>query len=182
MGAPIPLRDDYDALMLRRLARLSSNAGQTRRLLALAVIYDGGSRGAAAALGGVTVQIIRDWVLRFNAKGPDGLIDVRNAGRRKKLDEVQRRLLIERVERGPYPSVDGVVRWRLKDLVAWLLSEFGICVDERTVSRELKRAGYRRLTARPQHPAQNEFAVEAFKKTSPPCWHKSESGMKEGPQ
>jgi transposase len=52
------------------LARQSRDAGQTRRLLALAAIYDGGSRSDAARIGGVGVQIVRDWVVRFNAKGP----------------------------------------------------------------------------------------------------------------
>jgi len=170
MGAAIPLRDDFDGGSLRRLARFCRDAKQTRRLLSLAVIYDGGSRSDAARTGGVTLQIIRDWVLRFNAFGPDGLKDAPKAGRPSKLDQQQRCALIEIVERGPYPAVDGVVRWRLKDLAAWIMSEFGIAVGERTVSRELKNAGYRRLTARPQHPAQNEFVVEAFKKASQPNW------------
>lgn len=104
MSAPLRLRDDFDAPTLRHLARGSVNADQTRRLLALAVIYDGGLRSDAAAVGGVTVQVIRDWVLRFNAKGPEGLIDLKKAGRRKKLDDSQRALLIDRVARGPYPS------------------------------------------------------------------------------
>ena len=47
---------------------------QTRRLLALSAIYAGGSRSAAAALGGVGLQTVRDWVVAFNAYGPDGLI------------------------------------------------------------------------------------------------------------
>jgi hypothetical protein len=69
MGSAIPLRTDYDAATLRRLAKASSDAKQTRRLLALAVIYDGGRRGDAAALGGVGLQVVRDWVLHFNAGG-----------------------------------------------------------------------------------------------------------------
>ena len=44
MRKPIPLRPDYDATRLRRIARESEDADQVRRLLALAVIYDGGSR------------------------------------------------------------------------------------------------------------------------------------------
>ena len=43
--------------------------------LALAAIYDGATRTEAAKIGGVGLQIIRDWVLRFNARGPDGLLD-----------------------------------------------------------------------------------------------------------
>lgn len=168
MTLPIPLRPDYDADSVRRLAKASKDADQTRRLLALAAIYEGSSRGAAASIGGVTQQIVRDWVLRFNEGGPGGLIDAKRPGRPPKLGDDHRRALIEIVERGPYPCVDGVVRWRLADLAAWLHGEFGITLSEQTVSRELKAAGYRRLTARPQHPKQNEWAMADFKKTSPP--------------
>ena len=45
------------------------DAAQTRRLLAIAQIYEGATRGEAAKVGGVTVQIGRDWVERFNARG-----------------------------------------------------------------------------------------------------------------
>ena len=75
MLKPIPLRPDHDAALLRRIARGAADAVQVRRLMALAAIYDGGSRTQAAAVGGVTLQVVRDWVLRFNADGPDGLID-----------------------------------------------------------------------------------------------------------
>ena len=82
MTARILLRDDFDGSALRRLARQSHNAGQTRRLLALAEIYDGGSRSDAARIGGVGVQIVRDWIVRFNAKGPDGLLNGKAPGAR----------------------------------------------------------------------------------------------------
>ena len=59
MSSPIALRDDYDGASLRRLAKASKDANQTRRLLALAVVYDGGKRSDAAEVGGVTLQIIR---------------------------------------------------------------------------------------------------------------------------
>ena len=67
--------------MLRRLARQSRNADQARRLLSLASIYDGGSRSDTARLGSVTVQIVRDWVVRFNARGPEGLINGKAPGK-----------------------------------------------------------------------------------------------------
>ena len=73
MSAPIPLRRDFDAPQLRSLARKTKNGPQARRLLALAAIYDGATRTEAAKIGGVGLQIVRDWVLRFNARGPDGL-------------------------------------------------------------------------------------------------------------
>lgn len=168
MAAAVGLRRDFDGLALRRLAGRSKDAGQARRLLALAEIYDGGSRGDAALIGGVTLQSVRDWVLRFNAQGPEGLIAIKAPGPQPKLDDAQRLALKEIVEAGPIPAAHGVVRWRLVDLAQWLYDEFAISLDETTVGRELKAMGFRKLSARPRHYAQNEFAVEAFKKTSPP--------------
>ena len=72
MAAPVPLRTDFDATRLRALAKQSRDADQTRRLLAVAAIYDGASRTEAAQIGCVTLQIVRDWVLRFNATVPPG--------------------------------------------------------------------------------------------------------------
>ena len=80
MAAPIPLRSDFEAGLLRKLARQSRDPDQTRRLLALAGIYDGGSRTDAARIGGVGLQIVRDWVLWFNAEGPDGLVNGKAPG------------------------------------------------------------------------------------------------------
>ena len=72
MAAPIDLRNDFDSVSLRRLAKRTRDATQSRRLLALAEVYDGGSRTDASRVG---LQIIRD-LLRFNARGPDGLVTV----------------------------------------------------------------------------------------------------------
>jgi transposase len=175
MGSAIGLRDDFDGPVLRRLARASKSANQARRLLALAEIYDGGSRTAAARIGGVGLQIVRDWVIRFNARGPEGLLDGKAPGPRSRLNDVQRRALVETVERGPIPAIHSVVRWRLIDLVQWLHDEFAVSLDETTVGRELKKLGYVKLTARPRHHAQNEQAREAFKKGAlPPSWQRSE--------
>ena len=164
MSAAIALREDYDGPMLRQLAKASRDANQTRRLLSLALIYDGGRRCDAATLGGVTLQIVRDWVLRFNAEGPDGLIDRKPSGARSKLNDDQRRALKQIVESGPIPAIHGVVRWRLKDLVQWIFEEFGIVLKRDAVSRELKAMGFVKITARPRHYAQNELALEHFKK------------------
>ena len=82
MAVAVPLRTDLDAAQLRALAKQSRDADQTRRLLALAAIYDGASRTEAAQIGCVTLQIVRDWVLRFNARGPEGLLTGRAPGAR----------------------------------------------------------------------------------------------------
>jgi len=86
---------------------------------------------------------------------------------------VQREALAAAVEKGPTPYLDGFVRWRLSDLAAWLHDAFGVTLDEATVSRTLRDMGYRKLSARPRHHAQDPEAPAAFKKTSPPKWRRS---------
>jgi len=172
MAAAIGIRNDFSAEDLRRLARGSRDAKQVRRLLALAVILDGGSRTEAAQVGGVSLQIVRDWVVRFNAEGPDGLLDRKAPGKTPLLNDAQRTALAAAVEAGPKPYLDGVVRWRLVDLVQWLWEEFGVSASETTVSRELRALGFTRLTARPQAYGQDPEAMEEFKKTSPPLWRR----------
>ena len=193
MGRALALCVDFDGPELRRLAKASKDAGQSRRLLALAEIYDGGARTDAARIGNVGLQVIRDWVLRFNAggpdaarvgavgpqvirdwvlrfnaKGPDGLIDGKATGKPSKLNEGHRQALARIVESGPIPAIHGVVRWRRKDLAHWIFEEFRISLEESSVGRELRALGFRKISARPRHKGQNEFAVEDFKKTSPP--------------
>jgi transposase len=173
MRPGIELRSDYDAARLRALARLTRNAGQSRRLLALAEIYEGGSRTKAARVGGVGLQTVRDWVVRFNAHGPEALIDGKAPGPACKLQACHREALLALVESGPTPAVHGVVRWRLKDLVQWVWDEFRIAVSETTLGRELRTLGYRKLSARPRHHAKSEAAVAAFKKSFLRVWRKS---------
>ena len=159
-------------LGLRMLARRSRDPDQTRRLLALAEIYDGGSRPDAARIGGVGVQIVRDWVVRFNAKGPDGLLTGKAPGAPSILDGRQRQALRQVVEDGPIPALHGVVRWRLIDLAQWLFEEFRVSISKPTLSRELRHMGFRKLSARPRHHAQDEEAAAAFKKTFSPLWRR----------
>lgn len=173
MGKAVELRQDYDGDQLRRLARQSSDGDQTRRLLALAAIYDGGRRTEAARIGAVTLQIVRDWVLRFNAEGPEGLKKHWAGGVPPKLKPEHKRFLAEMVERGPIPAIHGVVRWRCRDLAQELYEEFDISVDESTIGKRLREMGYRKISARPRHHAQNEYVVEDFKKTSQPGWQRS---------
>jgi hypothetical protein len=140
---PIPLRVDFDSRTTRAAAKRSKNAPQARRLLALAAIYDGAARSEAAKIGGVTLQIVRDWVVKFNAHGPEGLIE------------------------------HGVVRRRIVDLCQWIFEEFRVTIAKQTLSRELRAMGYRKLSACPRHHAQAEGAIEEYKKTSPRTWTRS---------
>jgi transposase len=173
MTIPVALRGDFKASQLRGLARKTKDGPQARRLLALAAIYDGATRTEAAKIGGVTLQIIRDWVMRFNARGAAGLLDGKSPGQPSRLNDVQRQAIVRMIESGPIPAIHGVVRWRLIDLAQWIYEEFRITVAKQTLSRELRAMGYRKLSARPRHHAQAEGAIEDFKKTSQRAWMKS---------
>ena len=170
---PVPLRGDFDALQLRRFARRTKDGPQARRLLALAAIYEGATRTEASKIGGVTLQIVRDWVVKFNAQGPDGLIDKKAPGQALRLNDTHRAALARAIDEGPIPAVHGVVRWRIIDLCYWLFEEFRVSVSKPTLSRHLRALGYRKLSARPRHHAQAEGAIEDFKKVSPPAWTRS---------
>ena len=161
---PIPLRSDFEAQEVRAYARKTKDGPQARRLLALAAIYEGASRSEAAKIGGVTLQIVRDWVLKFNVDGPEGLIDRKAPGQPPKLNNEQRAAIAQMIEDGPIPAVHGVVRWRLADLCQWIFEEFRITVSPQTLSRELRAMNYRKLSARPRHHAQAAGAIEDFKK------------------
>jgi len=170
---PIPLRADFDAQTMRAAAKRSKDGPQARRLLALAAIYEGATRTEAAKIGGVTLQIVRDWVLKFNAYGPQGLLDRKAPGQPPRLSDEHRAALAAILESGPIPAVHGVVRWRIVDLCQWIYEEFRVVVAKQTLSRELRAMGYRKLLARPRHHAQATGAIEDFKKAFPGAWKRS---------
>jgi hypothetical protein len=78
------------------------------------------------------------------------------------------------VEAGPKPYLDGVVRWRLVDLVQWLWERFGLSVSRQTLGRELRAMGYAKLSARPRHYAQDPEVADQFKKAFPMRSRRSE--------
>ena len=174
----VSLRGDFDAARLRSLAKKTKDGPQARRLLALAAIYDGATRTEAATMGGVGLQIIRDWVIWFNASGPVGLLNGKAPGQPSKLNNAQRQAVARMIESGPIPAVHGVVRWRLIDLAQWIFEEFRITIAKQTLSRELRAMGYRKLSARPRHHAQAEGVIEDFKKTSPRAWMPSRANRR----
>ena len=61
-------RDDETIEDLRRLAKTTDDVGQCCRLLAIAMVREGVSRGEAARLSGVQMQTLRDWVIAYNKK------------------------------------------------------------------------------------------------------------------
>jgi len=173
MGQAIAVRTDYMAGEVRRFAKRAKDAAQARRLLAIAAVLDGASREEAAKIGGMDRQTLRDWVIRFNAQGPDGLINIPSPGVPPKLGKKHRVFLAQLVEAGPIPAAHGVVRWRACDLIMQLHEQFGISVSDDTIYRALKDLGFSHVSARPKAYKQDPDAMATFKKTLPPVWQKS---------
>jgi transposase len=173
MGRAIPVRTDYTASEVRRLAKHAKDAAQARRLLAIAAVLDGVAREDAAKIGGMDRQTLRDWVIRFNEQGPDGLINIPSPGVPPILDDTHRAFLARIVEEGPTPAIHGVVRWRACDLIMRLYEEFALSVSDDTIYRALKDLGYSHVSARPRAYKQDLDAIAAFKKTLPHAWRKS---------
>ena len=167
MGAAVKLtRLDHTAASFRQAAAACADSDAARRMLALAIVCEGGSRADAARLCGMDRQTLRDWVHRYNELGLDGLSD--KAGRRGPkplLSTEQAQKVAEMVRKGPDLAEDGVVRWRRIDLARSIEARFGVRLAERTVGTILRGLGFRRLSARPQHPKQDEAAQETHKKT-----------------
>jgi putative transposase len=78
-------------------------------LLSLATVLDGMSRAEAARIGGMERQTLRDWVHRFNAAGPDGLLDNWASGPAPRLSAAQKAELAKIVEIGPDREAGGAV-------------------------------------------------------------------------
>ena len=164
MPAAVKMREDYSAEQLRALAKRSKDAHQSRRLLSLAAVRDGMDRGEAVKTGGRDRQTLRDWVHRFNAKGPDGLIDNWTSGPTPRLSADQLAELAMIVETGPDRKVDGVVRWRRIDLKRVIADRFDVDYHARYVGKLLKKLGFSHMSARPRHPAQDRRSSRLSKK------------------
>ena len=164
MPANIVLRTDFNSRALRRLASVSKDSAQSRRLLSLAAVLEGHSRCEAARLGGMDRQTLRDWVHRFNVEGPAGLVSHKPGGSSPKLTKTQEAEIAALVDKGPNPDTDSLVRWRRIDLAEIIKDRFDVDLCMQSVSNLLARLGYSYISARPQHPAQEAEVIEAFKK------------------
>jgi transposase len=159
-------RTDHTAEGLRRLSSKCKDGAQVRRILALAMVLEGVCRKEAAENNGMDRQTLRDWVIRYNEKGIDGLISLQSPGRPRYLTPEQFAEFKSWVLAGPDPAVHGVVRWRCVDLQAEVARHFKITVGEQAISKWLHKLEMTRLQPRPVHPKKDPEREEDFKKTS----------------
>ena len=160
-------RMDCTAAELRGEAKCTDDAAAARRMLALALVLEGKSRGEAAIWCGMDRQILCDWVHRYNAEGLDGLHNRTAPGAKPRLSPEQEREVAELVRKGPDLAEHGVVRWRRIDLARVIEQRYGVKLAERSVGDLLQRLGFRRISVRPRCPEQDAATQQAHKKTSP---------------
>lgn len=166
MGKAIEItRLDRSAAELRELATKTRDGAVVRRLLGIALLLDGWSRGEAASASGMDRQTLCDWVHRYNAADVAGLATGARSGRPPALSEAQMAELKELVIKGPDPEKDHVVRWRCIDLHRTITNRFSVTLHKRSVSKLLRRLDLTRLQPRPHHPKKDAEAQETFKKT-----------------
>ena len=167
MGAALSIRrDDQTAAKLRAVAARCGDGAQVRRILAIALVLEGGSRTEAARQTGMDRQTLRDWVRRYNEEGIDGLKSRSAPGRVAALSEPQMTELKALVINGPDPAEHKVVRWRCADLREEIALRFSVEVHESTVGKWLRQLGLTRLQPRPFHPKKNAEAQQVFKTAS----------------
>jgi hypothetical protein len=104
--------------LCRRSFRTGQPESETGHAINNPRTLDGASRTAAARIGGTDRQTLRDWVIRFNDQGPDGLFNIPSPSLPPKLNPMHRAFLARIVEEGPIPAIHGVVRWRACDLIS----------------------------------------------------------------
>ncbi len=146
-------RTELSASDLRAAAAGSADADAARRMLAIALVTEGWSRRDAATACAMDRQTLRDWVIRYNQAGLEGLGN--RSGRNgppPRLSADQRAEIANWVEQGPDFERDGVVRWRCVDLQARIAETFAVRLHERTIGKLLRKLAFRRISVRPQHP------------------------------
>jgi transposase len=147
--------------VLRKLAKAETNGRAARRLLAIATALSGMSRKEAAEAAGMDRQMLRDWVIRYNAYGPDGLYDCWGDGRPPRLDPEEQAGLMRIVLAGPDPE-SGLSAFTREDLARICEARFGKSFHPASMGRP----GFSRQKARPSHPQKDPAAAEAFKRGS----------------
>lgn len=162
--AALDIRKDRTPSVLRKLAKETDDARVARRILAIANALDGKSRDDAARSAGMDRQTLRDWVLRYNAHGIDGLADRWNGGRPPTFTADEQAEIVKIVLAGPDIETSGLSAYTLEDLADICEERFGKCMHPWSLGRLLKKLGMSRQKTRPLHPETDPVAAAAFKK------------------
>ena len=168
----LDIRKDRTAGVLRKVAKATDDARVARRILAIANALDGMSRADAARSAGMDRQTLRDWVLRYNEHGVDGLFDRWNGGRPPTFTADEQAQIVAIVLAGSDPETTGISAYTLEDLAQICEARFGKRMHPWSLGRLLKRLGLSRQKTRPVHPETDPVAAAAFKKRpTAPAFH-----------
>ena len=164
MMIALEIRKDRTPVVLRKLAKGTDDARISRHILAIANALDGMRREDAARAAGMDCQSLRDWVLRYNAHGVDGLADRWNGGRPPTFTPQEQAEIVEIVLAGPDVAASGLSAYTLEDLAKICEERFGKRMHPWSLGRLLKMLGLSRQKTRPLHPETDPVAAAAFKK------------------
>ena len=161
----LDIRKDRSAVVLRKLAKTEPNVRVARRILAVANALDDMSRKQAAEAAGMDRQTLRDWVIRYNEHGLEGLTDRWGDGRPPTFTPDEQAELVRIVMAGPDTHTSGLSAFTLEDLAAICEARFGKRMHPWSLGRLLKRLGLSRQKTRASHPMKDPAAAAAFKKS-----------------
>ena len=97
-------------------------------------------------------QTLRDWVIRYNEDGLDGLADRARDGRPPKLNAEEKAELYRIVLDGPAPEASGISAFTREGLVRICKKRFAKSLHVTSMGRILRELGLSRQKARPSHP------------------------------
>lgn len=163
----LALSEDHSAESLRAQARAEKRPKVRSRLLAIACLLEGRGRKETATQFGMSRNVLRIWVSRYNAAGLEGLADRYHVeGRPTRLDAAQCARLKALVEAGANYDRDGIVAYRVLDICDLVKREFAVDYSVSGMNRLLHVVGCSWLVPRPKHPQGDPAAREEFKKNS----------------
>ena len=165
MSAKIAVtRTDHTPWSLRKLALSYKYRDCRSRLRAVALMMeDTLSRAETSRRVGVDVQTLRDWVVRYNEAGVDGLRDAARPGRPPKLDARQKAQLVAWMDAGPDLEADEPCCWTVGDIRRWIKCRFDMDFTLEGVRRMIHRLDFRHMSPRPIHPRAKPEDQENFR-------------------
>ena len=162
----LAISDRHSAETLRQMVRTESRPRVSIRMLAIAALLDGLDRTSAARQFGMSRNVLRIWVTRYNQDGVAGLVDRWSDGPSAKLSDEQQAQLRATVQDGAELERDGITAFRVVDICALTERAFGVRYSRSGMQRLLHAIGCSWLVPRPRHPHADAAAQAAFKKAS----------------
>jgi transposase len=148
--------------VLRAVAREERRAKVRARILAIACLLEGGGRGVTARQFGMSRNVLRIWVGRYNEGGLEALADRHGGGAKPFLTQEQQQELNAKVLAGADLERDGIVAYRIVDIRALAERTFGVKYSHAGMHRLLHAWGCSWLAPRPRHPASDAAAQLDF--------------------